>query len=494
MGRHAGPDLEYGGRRRTRCRGGPNGLDRGAMDGRVLAYLELGEVEPEGLDLPSEVLDGAARHPNEPIGHQRALDDIEISEEIAWRLVPAARGSRVAGQVVSTPPEPLGNRPEPAAVGLIGKAPAECGVEVRELVRIVEQPDRQLAIHVRGRDDNRERLHEAGGDGLVAPEDVIGLDPCSVLRDLGRDPGMPVTIATDPAAEPQDRGQRRRGELTTAMGWRDCRQQGALHRGHERVEGRIEEDEGGPDFVERSRDLGPDLGGPPQDHKLLTKTVIERPGRANRQARIIAGLEDSGDTAKGHQRRSTSGLRRMSGEDRMDSQVAYDAQGVRRIVGKSTVASETRNDPRQGVVGSSLLGPTATLLEDPHSMPLLGQVGEAEVQEERADDDLGSRIVEAVELTFERASRSQITGTRANGPATRPGDQQPEVDPGLFLNDLAEQAPQAFDLEPERIRSAHAAIPAPPGEGRRLRSTPIRNVRWTAPQPTRPMSARTFVS
>lgn len=278
------------------------------------------------------------------------------------------------------------------------------------------------------------------------------------------------------------------------MGRRDSRQQGTLHRGHERVEGRIEEDEGGPDFVERTRDFGPNLGGPPQDHQFFPETVVERPGRAGRQARIISSLQDSSDTTKGHQGRSTSSLRRMSGEDRMDPQVADDAQGRVGIVGESAIGPEARNDPRQGVVTAPLQGPTATLLENPHAMPLLGQVGEAEVQEERADDDLGSRIVEAIEFSFQRPPRSQIAGAGANSTTTCPGDEQPKIDAGLFLDDFAKQAPQTLDLEPERIGSAHAAIPEPLGAGRRLRSTPIRNVRWTAPQPTRPMSARTFVS
>ena len=184
----------------------------------------------------------------------------------------------------------------------------------------------------------------------------------------------------------------------------------------------------------------------------------------------------------------------MGREHWMDSQVPDQAQGVRGIVRESTVAPEAGDDPGQGVVGTPLLGSTATLLEDPHPMPLLGQVGEAEMQEERPNDHFRPRIVEAVELTFERAPRSHVAGSGANRTTARPGHEQPKVDPGLFLNDLAEEPPQAFDLEPERVSAAHAAIPASLGAGQRLRSTPIRNVRWTSPQPTRPMSARTFVS
>ena len=178
----------------------------------------------------------------------------------------------------------------------------------------------------------------------------------------------------------------------------------------------------------------------------------------------------------------------------MNSQVPDRRQGGVGSGWKSSVRPQTRDDPGQGVVVAPLLGPTATLLEDPNPVALLSQVGEAEVQEERANHDLGPRIVQAVELTFQGVSRSQIAGAGANSTTTCPGDEQPKIDAGLFLDDLAEQAPQAFDLEPERIGSAHAAIPAPLGAGRRLRSTPIRNVRWTAPQPSRRVSAHTFVS
>ena len=368
---HPCPDLARGGRRRSHCLRGPNGLDRGAVDGRVLADLELGQVESEGLDLPTEILDGPSCHSNQPVGHEGLLDHIEVGQQVGWRLVPASGWPRVPGQVVPRPPEPFGNRPEPATVGFVRKAPTERGVEVREVVGIVEQSDRQLSIHSRRRNNDRDCLHQAGRHGLMPPEDVIGLDPGGVLRDLGGDTGMPVTITPDPAAESHDRRQRRSGRRSTAMGWSDRRQQGTLHRGHERVEGRIEEDKGGPDFVERSRDLGPNLGGPPQDHQFLAKAVVEHPGGARRQARIISGFEDPGNAAEGHEGGPASRLRGMGGEHRMNSQVPDHAESVDGIVWESTCAPQRRDDPGQGVVGAPLLGPTATLLEDPDPVPLL---------------------------------------------------------------------------------------------------------------------------
>lgn len=120
-------------------------------------------------------------------------------------------------------------------------------------------------------------------------------------------------------------------------------------------------------------------------------------------------------------------------------------------------------------------------------MTLLGEIGEAEVHEQRADHGLGARIVERVQLELEAPARAGVAGSSPHGPATRALHQSADLDPGLFLDDFHEEAPETARLEREGVRSRHR-------RPRMSRSTPSRNVRSTAAQPNAPAPARTFVS
>lgn len=225
----------------------------------------------------------------------------------------------------------------------------------------------------------------------------------------------------------------------------------------ERVDRRVKEDERGADLVERARDVGADLGGPPQDCQLLPQAIIERPGGSHWKPRVVSCLENPRHSAEGHQGRSTSSLGGVGGQDRMDAQTTDGSLRGVDIRRKSPGLPERLDDPGERVVRSPRLGAAASLLKNPHTMTLLGEVGQPEMQQKGSNDDFRVGVVEAVELPFQRVAGFRITRPCAHRATTRPGDETAKVDPGLLLDDLAQQAPQAFDFEPERIGSTHAA-------------------------------------
>ena len=120
-------------------------------------------------------------------------------------------------------------------------------------------------------------------------------------------------------------------------------------------------------------------------------------------------------------------------------------------------------------------------------MSLFREIREPEMEQECSNDHLGPGVVETSEFSLERPTCCRIPGPRPHRTTTRTRHQPAEVDTGLLLDDVGQEAPESLDLEAEWVGSAHATA-------RRLRSAPIRNVRWTSPQPTPPVSDRTFVS
>jgi hypothetical protein len=127
------------------------------------------------------------------------------------------------------------------------------------------------------------------------------------------------------------------------------------------------------------------------------------------------------------------------------------------------------------------------LLQDSDSVAFLREITEAEVEQECADDDLGTSGVQPVELQLEQPSRCGVAGPRPDRAATRALHDPAELGTSLLLDHVAQEPPQAGDLGGERIGAGHAA-------SGRLRSVPRRNVRSTPPQPIEPTADRTFVS
>ncbi|MDO8666765.1 MAG: hypothetical protein Q7J79_09145, partial [Gemmatimonadales bacterium] len=75
------------------------------------------------------------------------------------------------------------------------------------------------------------------------------------------------------------------------------------------------------------------------------------------------------------------------------------------VGGKAAFGAERPDHAGQRVVGISGTGTTAALLKDADPMSLLREVRQAEVEQEGPDHDHGSRVVEAVKLALEGATK-----------------------------------------------------------------------------------------
>ena len=170
--RHARRDL--GRPRRTR----PDRGQRRGVDRRVLADLERGEVEPERPDLPAQLGDLALRDALEAVGDERVLESRPARYRARRRRpVPAGQRRGLADEGGPRPAQPLGDEPEALAIRLVREAAAELSVGLGKVLGVAGQARRERPgdPFVRGR--GRDRLHQPGGDRLVAAQDVVGLDP-----------------------------------------------------------------------------------------------------------------------------------------------------------------------------------------------------------------------------------------------------------------------------------------------------------------------------
>ena len=105
------------------------------------------------------------------------------------------------------PADALGDRPESLAVGLVGKPAAELADGLRQLLGVAREGALEGPVQALGRDPRGHRLHQPHRDGLVAAQQVIGLEAGGVERDVGRHPGVSVPIGADPRPEPQQHGR-----------------------------------------------------------------------------------------------------------------------------------------------------------------------------------------------------------------------------------------------------------------------------------------------
>src|SRR5829696_2309169 len=98
----------------------------------------------------------------------------------------------------TSPAQAFGDEPESLAIRLVRIPSPELPVEVRKQLRIPGKPARQGPRRVMARSRRGDRLGKAGGNGFVAAEDVIRLDPERPLGDLGGHGGVPVAVPADP--------------------------------------------------------------------------------------------------------------------------------------------------------------------------------------------------------------------------------------------------------------------------------------------------------
>ena len=134
------------------------------MNRAVLADLQRGEVEPERLELPAEVLDVAPRDPAEAIGDERLLDLGQLRIELVRGVVAARERRLLAGQERAGPAEALRDEAEPLAVRLAGESAAELAIELRQEVGVAGEARGRAADRAR----RRFRMRRPSGTSRVA--------------------------------------------------------------------------------------------------------------------------------------------------------------------------------------------------------------------------------------------------------------------------------------------------------------------------------------
>ena len=173
----------------------------------------------------------------------------------------------------------------------------------------------------------RERLHQPGGDRLVAAQDVVGVDPQRLLGDLGGHLGVAVAVAADPAAPAQERPDARRPRPASAR----CRRPGpsrarragrAPRRAPGRAAGSTVNSVASKNAIAvrtSSSGVGRDdaqVRGPPQERDLLAQPAPDLAVLDGRQARVVESVEQDGAAAQRDERRPPAGLGRVRGQDR----------------------------------------------------------------------------------------------------------------------------------------------------------------------------------
>ena len=175
------------------------------MDGAVLAHLERREVESERRQLPAQLGDLAPGDPTHPVAHERFLDLAQLDVEGFGIGIGAGPRTGLACADRARSTQSLGDEPEALPIWLVREATAQLTIGLGELLRVSRETRRErFRDPVVGR-RGRLGLHQPQRDRLIAVQDVIGLDPQGVTREVGCDHGVPVAIPTDPRPEAQER-------------------------------------------------------------------------------------------------------------------------------------------------------------------------------------------------------------------------------------------------------------------------------------------------
>ena len=339
----------------------------------VLADLQLGEVEPEGLGLPDEVLELAVGLPVRPGGGQGLLDGAQVGEE---RL-----GVRV-GQV---------------GVALAGGAQPGGGVQQEPAVRLVGRAvgdlRQQRRLSGAGRGERIEQGLRGGGEvavggegagdpvagGLQAAQHVLGLDAHRLAGHLVGDVGVAVAVAADPGPVADERhgpGRADAGALGVqgpVQGTVDVRDDGE--------DGLVEGRQGGAHLVERVEPGVAQLGGAPEQVDLLQQAAVRLGGLGAALVGAVPGVELGADPQDGGGDGAAAGLGGVGGEHGVELHARDQRVEVLLSPGALADGADGRG---QGLAGR--VGGVVALAQRAHALVLLGQVGEVEVDGEGARD------------------------------------------------------------------------------------------------------------
>ena len=231
--------------------------------------------------------------------------------------------------------------------------------------------------------------------------------------------------------------------------------QGSVERpidaGNDPEERLVEEREGGPDLIDRTRRQPANRGRPPQKADLLAQLPFDFGVVNGPQTRIVKLLQEPVAAPQRRQHRSTSRLRRVRGQNRRNPHPAQQFGGATaRPAALEQPPDCLRRRPLVSAPGGPLVEP-----QPAHRVSLLGQVDELEVQAERLCQRLGLGDIQRVELGGERVLGGFVPDL-AEGDRAQPAplDQIQQRRAALFGDDLTEKRTEQLDLARERVAGA----------------------------------------
>ena len=235
-----------------------------------------------------------------------------------------------------------------------------------------------------------ERRTEALHPGSVLPQREILVQPQRLPGGLQRDVGIPVPIAPDPRAEPEEGGdEERRLGVMSPQGMSQI----AVEPGQHLPQDFVEVEQAVADLVLDRRRPAPDFIALPDGGDVREDVLLHHLLLPNRQELLVQGGQVSGDPLGLLQNAPPLGFRRMRGEDQRD------VQGVKQrleilgcYAGAAAVCHRMVERPGPGTSRSREF----VLPELSGLVNLLGHVDELQEGGKRPDDLAGGRQVEAL--------------------------------------------------------------------------------------------------
>ena len=245
----------------------------------------------------------------------------------------------------------------------------------------------------------------------------------------------------------------------------------------------VEEEECVADLVQRRRTLHAQGGGAPQQRDLLAKPAADLGVLIGGDALVVEPVEEGEDASQGHEHRASPRLRGVRREHETDREVADERLGALRRV----LAQESAHGFLDGAVRATGADRPGALAHASHTLLLLGQVGQVEVEAEGLDEVLDLVVGQPLEDVTQATLPAQAArAADLDRQAPHPLDEVQQLIAGLLGDDLAQQRAEQLDLTREWVTGSRGPIPAGSARTAGLVMTLRRSVRGCPPIPGSP--------
>ena len=406
-----------------------------AMDRAVLADLERREVEAERLRPASAGPGPRPRRPGRARPRRaRRWSYAELGVQDAPRPVAAgARRRALAGEGRARAAEPLGDRAEALAVGLVGEARAGAGASLSGSSSASAASARSSApVDALAGRRGGDRLHQPRRDRLVAVQDVVGLDAQAACGDVRGHVRVAVAVAADPAPQSRNAGAtaaacpcaRVDGQRPGPSPWPGppARDRGPAPASTRPVERGTTVNRVSSKNASAVRTSSSGVGAPPrrsrgapQERDLLAQAAAEVGDPRRGESRVVEALEQPPASAAARRAASVAGPR-WDGRSGPGGPRPHEPGPRSRRRARSPRAARP---PRRATRRRPALRATRARRERPYALPLLGEVDELEVERERAGHGRRVLDVERRDLRPEPLPLDVRLGTRSGSPRRR---------------------------------------------------------------------------